>query len=254
MAHGRRGLILAVALAAITALSVNALRLYARRNALRSQQAAPADSNVSAYTIVYSERIYNSALPPDGKLTRGVYINAVRQDGSWLRWSEDRYDGINAVSSQRRIHLASGVRIETDEAQHLKSTVLLQSSPFLNRRDPTASCRVVRRDGTVDLTEQVVGQEKVMGYQTVKLRGRGISWLAPSVGCAELRHRTFFPGGAFNEQTAMDVLIGEPDPRLFRADGYTEVLPSVLFKLSPGSADARALDGAYRAHRPQLYE
>ena len=252
MAADRRAVVLAIGLGVIIlGLSGNALRLGINRREARSQQFAPADGQVSPYTVVYRERIYNSALPAEGQLTRGVYIVALRSDGSWLRWSEHRYEGINSLASQRWIYFSSGLQIQTNEARHLKSTVV-QPPQFMDRRDPQADCRRVRRDGTVDNTEPVIGHDVVAGYKTAILRTRGNStWRAPEAGCAQLRRRAVFPAGAYNEQTAVAVILGEPDGRLFSADEYDEVTASVLQNLSPGSAEAKRRDSYYSAHRPK---
>jgi hypothetical protein len=84
-------------------------------------------------------------------------------------------------------------------------------------------------------------------------RGRVTLWLAPALGCAQLKMRVTDRRDATKTVFEKDPLIvehGEPDPALFLTPvHYREVLPSVILKLAAGSPEAMRLDAAYRSRQ-----
>jgi hypothetical protein len=78
----------------------------------------------------------------------------------------------------------------------------------------------------------LIGTETIAGYEALKIRTDQVTWwLAPALGCAELKIRTSHPAGDTVEQVAVAIFPGEPAPELFEIPPhYHEVAANQLLR------------------------
>jgi hypothetical protein len=171
------------------------------------------------YTVVFD-------LSPETSKKTGrntaVIIFAVRADGSILKQMEV-LDGRIPISS-RLIQLASGTIITTDDVLERKSTRHLTRSVRGQLRTPESQCLVTFAGTPAISGERIVGEDVISGYKVVMAKSRiGSFWFAPTLGCAELKHRIVDSRGEVIERTASTVTPGDPAPSLFDVSRLTEV-------------------------------
>jgi hypothetical protein len=107
--------------------------------------------------------------------------------------------------------------------------------------------------GAQVLPGQRIGESDIVsGYRTVQVQsGASIMWLAPDLGCAQLKVVTTLDGG-INEQVATLINPGEPDGVLFDIpEWYPEVPPSTFYELDATNKTVQKLDRQYFSRRPR---
>jgi hypothetical protein len=169
------------------------------------------------YTVVRTESVFDDT----GALrVTNRFIEALRSDGSTMRRS------ITPVGDQRRIDIAYGDEILTNERQGRKSTYP-KAITMPPQRTPESSCVPGVPGWTVS------GIDNIGGYRAVRLVYPGKSdtrtaWYALDAGCAQLESRLDHEG-AISVQKLTSLAVGEPDPSLFTVQAsFNEVPPSAL--------------------------
>jgi hypothetical protein len=198
---------------AVLALGVNMGRLLAARWSMGIRTAEGPVSQgpikTTPYTVYY--RFSSGKNDYEGTSIKAV---ALASNGSMVRQLEvlDRQPPV----SSRLIQLASGTVVSTNDILEWKRT---RPEPVAVRaivRDPATQCLKTFADRAVLDGEQITGQDWIAGFPTLIVKSRlGTVWLAPDLGCAELKIRILSPTGSVIEQTVTTVRTGEPDPALF---------------------------------------
>jgi len=178
-------------------------------------------ASVHAYTVVRTESVFDDT----GALRATIrYIEALRSDGSTMRQS------ITPTVDQRRIDIAHGDMILTNESQGRKSTYP-KAITMPPQRDPESSCVLTPPGGSVSWTVSRI--DNIGGYRAIRLVYPGKSdtltaWYALDAGCAQLESRLDHEG-AISVQKLTSLAVGEPDPALFAVPAsFNEVPPSAL--------------------------
>lgn len=201
--------------AATAMLGLNVVRLtYTHK--VHSQNPT---SGVVPYTVFRTEKDYNSS----GNLTStNHYVEAVRSDGSSM------WRGTTDKVEDRRIDLANGGRIRTNELLGRKSTYSKGGAPI--QRSPQLQCATTEGAKTgwaVDGTENIGGHPSVRMVLPGPVRTMTV-WYALDAGCAMVQLRLQHETG-FTVQELAALIPGEPDAALFQvAASFQEVAPSKL--------------------------
>lgn len=204
------------------------------------------------YTVVLRETVVGQA---GAKSPGDISTFAVRSDGSFAQVIQSQ------LRNGRILHLAAGVRVETNDGELLRSTTVLVRDPAEWRRTTHSRCVGNSFGRPAGSGETLVGSEMLAGHLTARIADRkGAWWYSLEVGCAPMGSRTRLPDGRTSERVVIRLAPGEPDPALFLVgDNYTEVPPSRL--LPPIAAECigrcfefavntrRMMDAAYEAGR-----
>jgi hypothetical protein len=182
--------------------------------------------NVRAQSVTIVPRTV--VVSENGKLI----TRATRSDGSYVVVRQVERAGESFLAAD--IHFIQEkkiVRVIGD----IKATETAFPSPSsptaagLNLLNPTTSCK---QPFVGTLPEpQVIGEETMLGYEVIHLKSGVIDqWLAPDLGCEELKselNATTNAGKAVTaERIATSVVLGEPNPALFTIPAdYTEMSP-----------------------------
>ena len=206
----------------VALLALNAGRLVFTRPAHSQTQAPP----TVAYTVMRTESVFDRA----GVLKHtNYYVEAMRSDGSKM------WRGATGAATDRKIDLASGDHVRTNETLGLKSTYPNLHGGAPVRRNPQAYCETSDdlKAGWVRGSLETVG-----GHQAVSMARGGSQrtmtvWYALDAGCAMLQLRSQHETG-LTEQNLAALVLGEPDPALFQVPAtFQEVPPSRLHGACP---------------------
>jgi hypothetical protein len=174
------------------------------------------------YTVVRTENGYDKG----GSLKYTIqYVEALRTDGSTM------WRATTPIVQQRRIHIAYGDKILTNEPLARKSTYpkfFAQGAPL--PREPTDSCLIAseKKIGWI-----VDGSDSIGGNRTVRLVYAGPkytikAWHALDAACALLQ-QSFEDDSGRTVQTLASLVLGEPNAGLFQVPAtFQEVPPSRL--------------------------
>jgi hypothetical protein len=199
------------------------------------------------YTVILQE----STPGPSGDVSpQGSMTFALRGDGGFVV----RYEHLGTPAViQRTIEFSNGVTVVVDDIrEHRTSTLTRMGTSARARMDSARDC--IKNDvGEPVFSGQIVAaHEVVAGYDTVKITSSNSTfWLARQLGCAQVKSRAQLSDGVINEQVAILTAAGEPDNALFYVPArYSEVPPSVFYKLDPNVVKTQKLDRSYYARRP----
>ena len=207
-----------------------------------AQAVAPPLGPTGAYTVVLAENSYDQA----GALKdTHRYIEARRSDGAKLKQM------VSSRIQERNIYLADGSYIRTNDLTGGKSTYPRPLDGTLPpRRDPERSYFSAEDQ---EIKSVLKGMETIGGYSAARIEMKQggqtwTMWFAPALGCAQLQQRVEV-GTSVTEQRLESILVGEPDPALFRvAETVKEMPPSQYYATLPAATSER-LDRNYRASR-----
>ncbi|MCX6599426.1 MAG: hypothetical protein NTV70_23990 [Acidobacteria bacterium] len=160
-------------------------------------------------------------------------IHGRRADGSTVTAHENS-DG----NRERELQWANGTVVDVAADLGLKSTLKHEPAKLAaGQMDPARECRFTR-GGEALLGFVKTGEEEISGYATFKLEqasasGTWTMWLAPALGCAELRRTVRFPAGGAPKGTenlieVTSIVLQEPGRKFFDLSGLSEVKPSEL--------------------------
>jgi hypothetical protein len=224
-------------------LALNAVRVH-----VPTLKAALLPTGVVPYTVV----LQDSALQQTGAAVPTMKLTiAVRSDGSR---ASDMTSDDPAKLSERILNFSSGKKILIMERDHKKSTTFdrTRGNPARWLANPSDNCTIRESD----IHQEVLGEEVVNGYRTVKLTsklGEGLAtqWLALDYGCALVKDRMEWQDGQTSEKKLVALIPGEPTASLFDDPAeFEEVSFSHLFPDLGSSASAGPQDFYYYSHRP----
>jgi len=199
------------------ALTLNAIRLTAGLSAARSE---PPPTATTAFTGRLSVTPYTIFIDPPSSGTIGgspahvTLMTAVRSDGSQAR----RYDALHIKSpvSSRLLVFTSGEVVTTDDVRGEKTVLGREADIRLRLRDPRSDCLNNLAGTPFAAGEAIKGKELILGYEAVRIRSSGTQlWLAPALGCAQLKLIGTHPSGGLIEQVTTRVIPGEPATEVF---------------------------------------
>lgn len=185
-------------------------------------------------------------------------IRGRRTDGS-IVIAHERSNG----ERERELQLADGTVVDVAADLGLKSTLKHEPTKLAaSQLDPARECRFTM-SGEALMGFVKTGEEEISGYAAFRLEqasasGTWIMWLAPALGCAELRRTVSFPAGGKNKGTenlieATNIVLRDPDRSLFDVGGLTEVKPSELM-IARGRRTAKRKGVELPAEQIALFE
>ena len=221
---------------------------YTWRGRLPGQIAVVTAGSLAPYTVVLDEKVTRT----DGTVVQGArQIHALRSDGS-IAMRMEALDASRPLSV-RRILLAQGARITTDDIRELKSTVRLNPERLAGSlRDPATRC-------TMSLLGRPMGPDEIAG--SIHALEHGIKAISIAVdnltmrfainlSCAPLGHVVTYSPQSHGRLEPTEIRGGEPDQALFDVPShYKEVPPTVLERQDPESPVGRRRDALYYATR-----
>lgn len=204
-----------------------------------AQAPAPTLKSPTPLTIIYAERASSDRDGP-GQGMETHRLLAVRADGAQAQRvlpSGRNYSGYEI----RMVELPAERKIvRVIDALRLTSTEYYpeQAANWRRQVRVNALCTPGPQLGS---PAQLIGEETILGYRTLhyldRFAGEGTSeeWLAPDLDCRPLKVALRLPnwGGqtTYNTKQALEVKLGEPDPREFALSlVYTETAPSGLMQ------------------------
>jgi hypothetical protein len=228
-------------------LGLNALVLSWASD-VRAGGAAPYP-NLKPYTVYLVGTVY----PADGStpVAGGQYVQALRSDGAYM--TRAAYLDASRVGKSVVQHIVtwpSGDRVEMDVVRELRSTTKNANLVFTRAlRDPSSQCGA-SYNGRRFRADQPATGETLHGYPTFQIQAGALhSWFAPTLSCALVRSRLGSGAKGETVQDAVRIVEGEPAEDLFQVPNtYDEVVPSVLYRLAPGSSAAASRDVYYAQH------
>jgi hypothetical protein len=242
------------ALLMAVALTVQVVRLVVPKVRAHAQS-----GGVSAYTVVLRESIVGA----DGVAHQGsLNTRALRSDGSSMT-------ALGTISpgqkGSRIIELASGVRIQTDEWQQRKSTMVKPFDLTSRMQDPKSNCTAMLSGAPLSSRPvSLAGTENVGEFRAAKIviDSTSTNWFALDYGCAPIKTYMNFGSQGSSGYSLVSFKPGEPDSALFSvAANYVEGPPSSLMRPTSSAcgpdcqhsreAMAKAKDAEYWAHQPK---
>ena len=215
--------------------------------------------SLSGFAFPYTVTVEESIQAPTSTSTV-AYTTAFRADGSRVLKNVRR----NTVTGRiveivRTINTAQGKQILTDDIHLSKSTTnkIGGWTPMSLQNRPGNNCLTDLKGKRVwPSSFQVVGQEPINGYLSLKVQGQtpdslDTYWFAVDYGCAILQADFAWKDGVHSQKRLVSLVSGSPDPALFKTDGYAEIRPSQVLCGSSGTCGSAAsamwsrLDDAY---------
>lgn len=195
------------------------------------------------YTVVLQETVIAS----DGRRRVGDKVTyAVWSNGSLAQI----IDG--TLRKGRILHLASGVRVETNDSMQLRSTTILDKDPGEWRRTSQSLCmgnsfgRAAGKGTDVFEDRGTVGELRAVRISSAV----STWWYAVDVGCAPIGMEAKLPGGLRSERRLVSLVRGEPESSLITlVEAFEEVPPSKLLPPLPPDCQDRCLQQALAIRR-----
>lgn len=165
---------------------------------------------------------------------------AVRSDGARARVVTSPRAAANGEVLSRTLELPDGLLASYYPAVRAQSTGYqsraMVESDRGGRLTAESRCTAPAVGRVLDAVK-VEGEERMWGVRVVRVvleagRMRSVRWMAPELGCLELRKRVEWRGTggeveSVMEEEAVDLRLGEPARALFEPPaGYDEVMPS----------------------------
>lgn len=169
-------------------------------------------------------------------------VLAVNGNGSFARRSQHYAADGSTVRIERVVALSSGSAVRLSEDRNIGVFSRLFSPAIDNLYEaawnPATQCSLAY-DGHSRPGEKIA-EETFLGVRTIVFESRFRAapqvrrWLAPGLGCLELRTiATFLKNGEpaeTSENVAIRIRVGEPDPKWFHVpESVVEVSPSEMF-------------------------
>ena len=210
-----------IVVAAISLVATAAVRRQWTQRQL--QHATSTLPPLIAHTIFFEEILTSTQGKPVLSTRRTL---AVRPDGSTATLDRQYNNAGEFIYSHRHIESADGLKADINDATRSMTVVRIarmKEGSRLARPSSAAGCRTTPLGAST--TGTAAGEDDVAGYRAYRFvedsaNARITKWLAPSLGCAELRRLAEFkgPDGAATSRSdliAKSIQVGADSPDLF---------------------------------------